>query len=227
MRGIRALILAGCVAAAASCSGGGGVTPTPNPQPQPQPQPQPTAPTVTAVAPAFGPFGGGTAITISGTNFVAGATVTIGGAAASGVNVTSATSLTATTAAVALPVAAVDIVVTNPTALAGTLAGGFQYRGVVARTTQAEYTGNVTRNIRVDGGPSFAVPGAVAFFRWNCGQTPPGANCQQSGQTPNLVYTRPGALNAPPITYNATLEVEDTLGNKATTTFQVRVSQIY
>jgi hypothetical protein len=182
---------------------------------------------VTAVAPAFGPFGGGTTVVISGTNFAAGATVTIGGAAATGVTVTNANTLTATTAAVAQPVAAVDIVVTNPTALAGTLTGGFQYRGVVARTTQAEYTGNVTRNIRVDGGPSFAVPGAVAFFRWNCGQTPPGTNCQQSGQTPNLVYTRPGALNAPPITYNATLEVEDTQGNKATTTFQVRVSQIY
>ena len=122
-----------------------------------------------------------------------------------------------------------DVVVTNPSALAGTLAGGFQYRGAVARTTaDGLYTGNVTRNIAVNG-TAHRLPfqARLQFFRWNCGQTPPGPDCQQTGVTANLVYTRPGALNAPPITYTATLEVEDTLGNKATTTFTVRVSQIY
>jgi hypothetical protein len=133
------------------------------------------------LAPAFGPFGGGTTVAISGTNFVAGATVTIGAVAATGVSVASSTSLTAVTGAVGLPATAVDVTVTNPSALAGTLNGGFQYRGVVARTTQTQYTGNVTRNIRVDGTPSIAVPGAVAFWRWNCGQTPPGSTVRSPG----------------------------------------------
>jgi len=52
------------------------------------------APTVSAISPASG--GSGTVVTITGTNFVSGATVTFGSAAATGVTVTSASQLTAT-----------------------------------------------------------------------------------------------------------------------------------
>ena len=220
MRRIQVIALAASLSAALSC-GGNPVSPPPPPPPQ--------APTIASVAPTFGPFGGGTTVTISGANFVAGAGVRIGTAAATNVTVTSPTSLTAVTGAVALPVTAVDVTVTNPNALVGTLAGGFQYRGVIANAgplTGTEYTGNTTRNIQVNGTRSFAVP-PIAAFRWNCGQTPPGPSCLQTGATPNLIYTRPGALNASPLTYTATLEVEDTLGNKATATATVRVSQLY
>ena len=51
-------------------------------------------PTVTAIAPASGTTAGGTAVTITGTNFVTGATVTIGGASATSVVVVGATSIT-------------------------------------------------------------------------------------------------------------------------------------
>lgn len=85
------------------------------------------APTVTAVAPTSGPAAGGTSVTISGTNFQAGATVTFGGAAATGVNVAGATSITATTPAHAA--GAVDVVVRNPDSLNGTLNSGFTYSG--------------------------------------------------------------------------------------------------
>ena len=57
--------------------------------------PPPGAPTVSAVSPASGSVSGGTAVTITGTNFAAGDTVAFGGSAATGVTVNSATSITA------------------------------------------------------------------------------------------------------------------------------------
>jgi hypothetical protein len=69
-------------------------------------------PVVTGIVPNAGPTAGGTAVTISGTGFVSGATVTIGGAAATGVAFVNATTLTATTAAHADAV--VDVTVKNP-----------------------------------------------------------------------------------------------------------------
>ena len=57
------------------------------------------APIVRSVSPNSGPAAGGTAVTITGTNFAAGATVTFGAAAASNVVVVSGTQITATTPA--------------------------------------------------------------------------------------------------------------------------------
>ena len=54
-------------------------------------------PTVTGVSPSAGPLAGGTAITITGTNFLSGATVSVGGAAATSVVVVNATTITAVT----------------------------------------------------------------------------------------------------------------------------------
>jgi hypothetical protein len=85
----------------------------------------PSAPTVSSVAPATGPTTGGTPVTLTGTNFVTGATVTFGGTAATNVNVTSSTSISATTPAHAA--GAVTVVVTNPDGQSGTLASGFTY----------------------------------------------------------------------------------------------------
>jgi hypothetical protein len=100
------------------------------------------APSVTAIAPASGTTAGGTPITITGTNFVSGATVTIGGTAATGVNVASSTSITATTPA--HTAGAVDVVVRNPDNQAGTLPGGFTYTsgsGLPAPWTNADIGG--------------------------------------------------------------------------------------
>ncbi len=83
------------------------------------------APTVTSVAPTSGPDTGGPAVTITGTNFVNGATVTFGGTAATGVTFVSATQIDVTTPAHA--VGAVDVVVTNPDTQSGTLANGYTY----------------------------------------------------------------------------------------------------
>jgi hypothetical protein len=67
---------------------------------------------------------GGTPLTISGTNFLTGATVTIGGVAATGVAVTNYTTITAATPALA-PGSANDLVVANTDGTNGTLVKAF------------------------------------------------------------------------------------------------------
>src|SRR5207249_4926111 len=80
---------------------------------------------VGASSPGPGTSSGGTAVTITGTGFAAGATVSLGGTAATNVTVVSSTSLTATTAAHAAGV--VNVVVTNSDGQSGTLTGGYTY----------------------------------------------------------------------------------------------------
>ena len=78
------------------------------------------APTVTSVSPNSGTTAGGTAVTITGTNFAAGATVIFGSTAASNVVVVSATTITATTPAGSA--GAVTVTVSNPGGQSGGLA---------------------------------------------------------------------------------------------------------
>ena len=89
----------------------------------------PPPPTVNTVSPASGPTAGGTAVTISGGNFVSGATVAFGGKPATNVTYVSRTTLTAETPA--HDVGAVDVVVTNPDQdgdiQSDTLPGGYTY----------------------------------------------------------------------------------------------------
>ncbi len=84
------------------------------------------APTVTGVSPALGTRGGGTILTITGTGFAAGATVTVGGAPATSVIVGGGTSITATTPA-GTPGSAL-IVVTNTDGQSATLSNAFTYQ---------------------------------------------------------------------------------------------------
>ena len=80
---------------------------------------------VMSVSPTSGSTAGGTVVTITGTDYVSGATVTVGGAAATNVVFGSATSITATTPSGMA--GAVDVVVTNPDTQADTLASGYSY----------------------------------------------------------------------------------------------------
>ncbi len=79
---------------------------------------------VFAIAPASGPQAGGTAVSISGTNFDPGVTVAIGGVPASNVVRVSDTQITAETPALP-PGSLNDVVVTNPDTTAGTLLKGW------------------------------------------------------------------------------------------------------
>jgi hypothetical protein len=85
------LLVAIAVALTSGCGGGNGgggpVTPTP------------VFPSVASVSPNAGTTLGGTSVTVTGSNFAAGAVVTIGGAAATSVVVVAPTSLTAVTGA--------------------------------------------------------------------------------------------------------------------------------
>jgi hypothetical protein len=69
------------------------------------------APTLTGITPATGPASGGTSVSLSGANFTAGATMTIGGVAATDVSVVSGGSITAKTGPHAA--GAADVVVTQ------------------------------------------------------------------------------------------------------------------
>jgi hypothetical protein len=87
-----------------------------------------TAPlvTVTSVSPTGGTIVGGSAVTINGTGFAAGASVTFGGSAATNVVVVSAVKITARTPAHAL--GAVNVTVTNTDTTNGTLVNGYLYK---------------------------------------------------------------------------------------------------
>jgi hypothetical protein len=83
------------------------------------------APTLSAITPSNGPTSGGTVVTLTGSNFQTGATVTIGGQMATSVHLASATQLLAITPAGAAGPA--DVVVTNPDTQQALLKGGFTY----------------------------------------------------------------------------------------------------
>jgi hypothetical protein len=85
----------------------------------------PPGPTVTAVAPNNGPVAGGTVVTIAGTGFQGGATVSFGGSPASSIVVVNATTITAVTPAHAT--GAAGVTVTNPDAMNGTRPNAFFY----------------------------------------------------------------------------------------------------
>lgn len=82
------------------------------------------APTIRTVSPATGPAAGGTVITITGTWFTTGTTVTVGGTAATAIDVDTDMKLKCTTPAKAA--GAYDVVVTTA-AGAATKTGGFTY----------------------------------------------------------------------------------------------------
>jgi hypothetical protein len=83
------------------------------------------APTVTTVSPTSGTILGGTTITITGTNFYTGSTVSVGGSACTSVTVVSTTTITCVTPAHAVGAADVDVV--SPFSTAGSLTGGYTF----------------------------------------------------------------------------------------------------
>ena len=82
-------------------------------------------PTITDISPATGSTAGGTDVTITGTEFAAGATVTFDGDSATDIIVVSATEITCVTPA--HTAGAVDVVITNTDTGTVTSASGFTY----------------------------------------------------------------------------------------------------
>ena len=81
--------------------------------------------TTSGVTPISGSTAGGAAVTITGTGFTAGATVSFGGVEATGVVVTSSTTITASTPTHGA--GPVTVTVTNPGGASGSLVKGFAY----------------------------------------------------------------------------------------------------
>ncbi len=84
------------------------------------------APTLTSISPNGGSTTAGGTVTLTGTFFRAGATVTIGGASCTSVDILSSTSLTCTKPAGTL--GARDVVITNTDQQSDTLSSGFTYQ---------------------------------------------------------------------------------------------------
>ena len=109
------------------------------------------APTITNISPATGPTSGGTLVTITGSGFQSGATVTFGARDATNVVVVDATSIILRTPlGPASELTNVDVVVTNPDSTKATATAGFAY-SIPALTVT-----NVTPGIVVPAG----TPGA-------------------------------------------------------------------
>jgi hypothetical protein len=106
-------------------------------------------------------------VTITGTGFLTGATVSLGGTAATGVTVVSSTSITATTAA--HTAGAVNVVVTNADTQSGTLTNGYTYATVAPQINSISPTsGVVGTQVTVNGSGFQATRGAgsVSFNSW-------------------------------------------------------------
>ncbi len=109
-----------------------------------------TAPVLSTITPNSGPVAGGTAVTLTGSGFVTGATVTFGGLAAGNVIVAGGTQILATT-----PPGTVGpstVLVTNPGGLISGIAGGFNYLAA-GTTPPASATGIGVTSVSPASGP--------------------------------------------------------------------------
>lgn len=96
-------------------------------------------PTLTSIDPEEGVQAGGTEVTLTGSDFIDGATVMFGGVAAASVEFVSDTELIATTPAGAAG-EIVDVMVTNPDDQADTLADAFEYVTLASLEAAPTYT---------------------------------------------------------------------------------------
>lgn len=180
--------------------------------------PSSSSPRVTAISPSSGTTLGGTSVTITGANFAAGASVTIGGAAATDVVFVNAATLTATTPQHAAARADVMVTVAGRT---GALAQAYTFVAPAAITNQAPTIGAITvRHARprapsqyASVGESVSVSTTVAdaetavdqlMLEWSSD-----AGGSFSGNSSNVTWTAPADLTGTPRTVTLTLTVTE------------------
>lgn len=140
---------------------------------------------VTAISPTSGPAGGIAGATVSGDKFAAGAAVTVGGVAATGVVVNGATQITIDVPALA-PGAVYPLTVTEPGPASGTLAngwfadfsdvpGGLPFHAFVEKLVRNSITAGCGGGNYCPGNPATRAQMAVFLLRSNDGPayTPP------------------------------------------------------
>jgi len=126
------------------------------------------APTITSVSPPSGAISGGTQITVTGTGFVDGARVTVGGGTCSNVTVVSATSITCVTPYLSPPtgsVGAKDVKVTNEDNQFDTATNAFTYVAAPTFTSVSPASGPVAGGTRITiTGTDFVAGDTVTLF---------------------------------------------------------------
>jgi hypothetical protein len=148
---------------------------------------------VTAADPA-----GGETITLTGSNFQAGATVTVGGTSATSVSVVSSTSITFTT-----PVKTAgdyDVVVVNSNGLSATLTNGISYNGTPSFTTAAGNVGSIAEDAAMSTITIVAAEpdGGTLAYSVTSGALPTGVSMSSAGAitgTPNVNPTSDTTFN--------------------------------
>lgn len=117
---------------------------------------------VSGASPISGPSSGGTAVTLTGKGFQAGATVRFGGSPSTAVTVASSTQIRATSPAGSA--GTVSITVTNPNTQSASLASGFTYSSAPAVSSISPNSGPVTGGTTVKiFGSGFQSGASVAF----------------------------------------------------------------
>lgn len=167
----------------------------------------PSNPTITAVDPTQGPTEGGTALTLTGSEFMDGAQVTLGGIAATGVLVESASTIHCTAPAHAA--GQVDVKVTNPDGGTDTYIKAFAYidlalAPVVTSLDPAE--GPLTGGTQVHVYGENFLPSPSVFFG-----SAPATGVQFVDSTHVLATTPAGALGAVNVRLVNSDAQEDTL----------------
>ena len=204
----------------------------------PGPGPIPTIPSVLSVSPNSGTTLGGTAITVTGANFAAGIQVTVGGAAATNVIVTSSTTLTATTPT--RPAGTVEVTVTLE-GQSGSLPAAFTYIAPSQVTNEPPVIQSITaRGVKPNEPQNFAdlseeivVTGTATdaeatpdrlVYEWS------GTDGTFSGTGPSVKWTAP-ASGATPFVANLKLTVvvrfQTTDGSGLPITFEHRVEKTF
>jgi PKD repeat protein len=172
------------------------------------------APVVSAISPNSGTVNGGVPVAISGSGFLSGASVSIGGRSATSVNVVSGTSITAVTPSHAA--GTVDVVVTNADGLRGTLTGGYTYRASTNQPPHVEATASVTSGaapLVVNFTANASDPdGTVTGYSWDFGD-----GQMASAASPSHTYMSTGA-------FTARVTVTDNAGATASASVAVTVS---
>ena len=197
-----------------ACNGNGNGPNCPNPT-DPSCPPTAPAPTVSSINPTTGGTSGGTSVTVTGSNFVNGATLTLGNAAATNVQVNNATTIVGTTAGSSA--GTVNVVVRNPDGQTGTLASGFTYvstPSVPVANPGGPYQTRLGQFLTVSGIASTSTL-PIAQYRWNCGQSGV-VDCVRTTTTPTTQFRyRRGTGTSAQDEYMLSLTVVDTAGTES------------
>ena len=174
----------------------------------------PSTPVVSSISPSSGPISGGTSVTITGSNFQAGASVSFGGITASSASVGSSTQIQAI--APAHSAGKADVTVRNPNGASSTLSGGFSYNAPTLQITTASLPAGA---VSVSYGAALAAANGAPPYTWGIasGQLPPGLSLQASSGQISGTPSQSGA-------FSFTVQAKDSSGNTATAGFSVNIA---